>query len=120
MSKTIVIVGFGPGVSTAVADRFGAAGFAVALIARSEKRLAAAVAMLTAKGISAAAFRADAGDPVAVRAAIAQARAALGPVSVLHWNAFGGAEVAARRQLGGGNFRELEPAPGRYVREKCG
>ena len=93
MSKTIVIVGFGPGVSTAVADRFGAAGFAVALIARSEKRLAAAVAMLTAKGISAAAFRADAGDPVAVRAAIAQARAALGPVSVLHWNAFGGAEV---------------------------
>ena len=93
MSKTIVIVGFGPGVSTAVADRFGAAGFAVALIARSEKRLAAAVAMLTAKGISAGAFRADAGDPVAVRAAIAQARAALGPVSVLHWNAFGGAEV---------------------------
>jgi polyhydroxyalkanoate synthase len=31
---------------------------------------------------------------------------------------FAGAEVAARQQLGGGSYRELEPAPGRYVREK--
>ena len=31
----------------------------------------------------------------------------------------GGAEVGARRQLGGGNYREIEPAPGRYVRERC-
>ena len=40
-----------------------------------------------------------------------------------HWAdwlaAFGGPEVAARGQLGGGAYRELEPAPGRYVKEKC-
>jgi len=40
-----------------------------------------------------------------------------------HWAAwlapFAGAEVAARQQLGGEKHREIEPAPGRYVREKC-
>jgi polyhydroxyalkanoate synthase len=32
---------------------------------------------------------------------------------------YGGAEVAARSALGGGIHREIEPAPGRYVKEKC-
>lgn len=93
MSKTIVIVGFGPGISTAVARKFGAEGFSVALVSRNEERLAAGVAMLEAEGIAAAAFSADAGDPEATRAAIGEARAQLGPISVLHWNAFGGAEA---------------------------
>ena len=90
MSKTIVVVGFGPGVSTAVAEKFGAEGFSVALVARSAARLAAGVEALRAKGVKAAAFPADAGDPLAIRAAIAKARAELGPIGVLHWNAFGG------------------------------
>ena len=93
MSKTIVVVGFGPGVSTAVAEKFGAAGFSVALVARNERRLAAGVASLKAKGAAAAAFPADAGDLVAIRAAIGKARAAFGPITVIHWNAFGGAEA---------------------------
>jgi NAD(P)-dependent dehydrogenase (short-subunit alcohol dehydrogenase family) len=90
MSKTIVVVGFGPGVSAAVADRFAAEGFAVALVARSEARLAAGVAALKAKGVAAAAFAADAGDPAAIRQAIASARAELGPIAAIHWNAFNG------------------------------
>jgi polyhydroxyalkanoate synthase len=32
---------------------------------------------------------------------------------------FGGERVAAKNQLGGKGYREIEPAPGRYVREKC-
>jgi len=32
---------------------------------------------------------------------------------------YGEAEVAARSVLGGGTHREIEPAPGRYVKEKC-
>ncbi|MGH8634581.1 MAG: class I poly(R)-hydroxyalkanoic acid synthase [Burkholderiales bacterium] len=40
-----------------------------------------------------------------------------------HWGdwlaAFGGREVPARRQLGNAQHREIEPAPGRYVKEKC-
>jgi len=93
MSKTIVVVGFGPGISTAVARKFGAEGFHVALVGRSQARLEAGVALLTAEGITAAAFAADAGDPDAISQAIREARAALGPLAVLHWNAFGGAEA---------------------------
>jgi NADP-dependent 3-hydroxy acid dehydrogenase YdfG len=89
MSKTIVVVGFGPGISTSVAERFGAGGFAVALVARSEERLAAGVAALKAKGVSAVAFTGDAGDADSIRAAIGKARTALGPITVIHWNAFG-------------------------------
>jgi len=91
MAKTILVVGFGPGISSAVAEKFGASGFSVALVGRTEERLAAGVKALKAKGIEAAAFPADAGDPTAIRGAVAKARAALGPVHVIHWNAYGGA-----------------------------
>ena len=93
MSKTIVVVGFGPGISTAVADKFGAEGFCVALVARNQERLAAGVEALKAKGVAAAGFAADAGDPAAIGAAIAKARAKLGPIAVIHWNAFSGSEA---------------------------
>jgi short-subunit dehydrogenase len=56
MSKTIIIVGFGPGVSTAIAEKFGGERFSVALIARSQARLTAGVEALKAKGITAAAY----------------------------------------------------------------
>ena len=40
-----------------------------------------------------------------------------------HWSAWlaesGGAQIAARRQLGGNGYRNIEPAPGSYVKEKC-
>jgi short-subunit dehydrogenase len=89
MSKTIVVVGFGPGISTAVAETFGAKEFAVALVARNESRLAAGVEALKAKGIDAAAFPADASDPAAIRSAIAAVRAGMGDITVIHWNAYG-------------------------------
>lgn len=60
MAKTIVVVGFGPGNSTAVAEKFGTEGFSVALVGRNEDRLAAGVSALKARGIAAAAFPADA------------------------------------------------------------
>ncbi len=102
MSQTMVVFGFGPGVSTAVAERFGAEGFSVALVARSEAKLTAGVEMLRAKGVKAAAFPADAGDPEAVRGAIAKARAELGPIGVIQWNAFSGQGVS--------DFLAIDPA----------
>jgi NADP-dependent 3-hydroxy acid dehydrogenase YdfG len=93
MPKTIVVVGFGPGVSTAVAEKFAAQGFSVALVARNAERLAAGVEALKTKGVAAIAIPADAADPAAVAAAIERAHAELGPVSVIHWNAYGGAEA---------------------------
>jgi NAD(P)-dependent dehydrogenase (short-subunit alcohol dehydrogenase family) len=93
MGKTILVVGFGPGISTAVAEKFGSAAFSVALVARNQERLAAGVNALKAKGIAAAAFSAEASDPAAIRLAVGKARASLGPITVVHWNAYGGAEA---------------------------
>jgi NADP-dependent 3-hydroxy acid dehydrogenase YdfG len=90
MSKTLVICGYGPGISDAVARKFGAEGYRVALVARRADKLAAGVAALSEKGIQAAAFPTDLGDPAAVAATIAAVRAQLGPITVLHYNAYTG------------------------------
>ncbi len=39
MQKTIIVCGHGPGISNAVANKFGAKGFQVALVARSADKL---------------------------------------------------------------------------------
>jgi NADP-dependent 3-hydroxy acid dehydrogenase YdfG len=91
MAKTIIVGGFGPGISTAVAEKFGGQGFAVALVARNAARLTDGVKALEAKGIKAAAFPADLGDPAAVKTLIGQVRGKLGAISALHWNAYSGA-----------------------------
>jgi NADP-dependent 3-hydroxy acid dehydrogenase YdfG len=89
MAKTILVGGFGPGISTAVAERFGREGFSVALVARNAERLAAGVKSLEAKGIQASAFPADLADPAAVQSVVAAVRQKFGRISVLHWNAYG-------------------------------
>jgi NAD(P)-dependent dehydrogenase (short-subunit alcohol dehydrogenase family) len=93
MPKTIVVVGFGPGNSAAVAEKFGTEGFSVALVSRNQERLASGVAALKDRGIAAAAFPADATDPAAIGAAIRNVRVELGPITAIHWNAYGGTEA---------------------------
>ena len=90
MAKTILIAGYGPGISNAVAEKFGAEGFQVALVARNEERLAAGVKALAAKGVKAAAFPADFSDPATVKSTIGKVRAALGPITVLDWGLYKG------------------------------
>ncbi|HYQ16013.1 MAG TPA: SDR family NAD(P)-dependent oxidoreductase [Polyangiaceae bacterium] len=88
MAKTIIVGGYGPGISAALAEKFGSAGFTVALVARSADKLNEGVKALTAKGISAAAFPGDLGSPAAVKAIIGQVRDKFGPISALHWNGY--------------------------------
>ena len=90
MPKTILVCGYGSGISDAVAKKFGAEGFSVALVARGADKLAAGVAALEAKGVKAAGFPTDLGDPEAVEALVGKVREALGPVTVIHWNAYAG------------------------------
>jgi len=106
MAKTVVVCGYGPGVSSAVAQRFGREGFAVALVARDAKRLAAGAAALEARGVRAAAFPADLSDEAAVVRMVETVRAELGAITVLHWNAYAGgagdllrADTAATRAI---------------------
>ena len=91
MAKTIIVGGYGSGISAAVAEKFGSQGFAVALVARNAERVAEGVRSLQAKGVTAAAFPADLSSPEAVKILIGQVREQLGPISALHWNAYSGA-----------------------------
>ncbi len=86
--KTILVCGHGPGISDAVAKKFGAEGFQVALVARRAEKLEEAVKALEAKGITAKAFPANLGDPSAVKALVKAVRSSLGPITVVHWNAY--------------------------------
>jgi NAD(P)-dependent dehydrogenase (short-subunit alcohol dehydrogenase family) len=90
MSKTIIVCGYGPGISKAVAEKFGAEGFSVALVGRNADKLGAGVKALEAKGVKAAAITADFGDPASAREAVKKARAALGPITALEWSAYDG------------------------------
>jgi NADP-dependent 3-hydroxy acid dehydrogenase YdfG len=88
MAKTLIVCGHGPGISDAVARKFGAEGFSVALAARSQNKLTAAAAALEAKGVRAAAFPTNLADPAAVESLVAGARSKLGPIAAIHWNAY--------------------------------
>lgn len=90
MAKSIIVAGYGPGISQAVATRFGAEGFRVALVARNGERIARAAADLTAAGTPAQGFAADLSKPGEVTAVVNTIRAAHGATTVLHWNAYGG------------------------------
>lgn len=88
MAKTILIAGFGTGISLALAEKFGAEGFAVALAARTADRLGEGVKALEAKGIRAAAFQVDLTDLKAIPGLIQSVREKLGPIDVVEWNAY--------------------------------
>jgi NADP-dependent 3-hydroxy acid dehydrogenase YdfG len=88
MSGVIVVGGYGPGISDSVARRFGREGLAVALVGRTEERLAKANAAFEQQKIRAKPFRCDLGDTDAVRTMLARVRSSLGPISVVHWNAY--------------------------------
>jgi NAD(P)-dependent dehydrogenase (short-subunit alcohol dehydrogenase family) len=81
-----VVAGAGPGNGAALARRFAAAGYAVALLARNRGNLDAILGELeTARG-----YACDVGDAASVEAAFADIRRDLGPVEVLLYNAGSG------------------------------
>ncbi len=90
MDQTIVVCGYGPGISEAVARKFGGEGYRVALVARTKDKVERGAAALAEAGIEAKGFACDLGDPSAVRELIAAVRASLGPIGVVHWNAYAG------------------------------
>lgn len=85
MSKTIAIIGAGPGVGMAVARRFGSNGFKVALLARSQAKLEKLVASLSAEGITAAGFAADVMDREGLATALQQVINRFGSIDVLEY-----------------------------------
>ncbi len=92
----LVVVGAGPGIAAATAQRFGADGYDVGLIARREEPLAEIGGSLQAAGTTVRWTTADAGDPAALTAAIEELAAQAGPVDVLLYNAVAGRQGSPR------------------------
>ncbi len=80
----MAVVGAGPGLGAAVARRFGAEGFSVALVARSREKLDKLAGDLP--GVAARGFVADVRDTGALGAALDRAAEELGPVEVLQYS----------------------------------
>lgn len=88
MSKGVcVVVGVGPGNGAAIADRFAANGYQVALCARDKERLNEIAASIRGS----TPFVYDVRDPQAAPGVFAQIRQQLGPIDVLVYNAGAGA-----------------------------
>jgi NAD(P)-dependent dehydrogenase (short-subunit alcohol dehydrogenase family) len=80
-----VIIGAGPGIGLAVARRFAAESFSIALIARNADR---AQQVATEAGLSdAKTYSANAGNPESLRSALDAVTSDLGPVDVVVYNA---------------------------------
>jgi NAD(P)-dependent dehydrogenase (short-subunit alcohol dehydrogenase family) len=98
MSQPVcVVTGVGPGTGSALARRFAAGGYRVAMLARNAERLAA----LEADIPNAKAFPCDVADPARIDAAITDVEATLGKPEVLIHNAVRGVF---------GNFLDIDPA----------
>lgn len=94
-SPLAIVAGVGPGIGAAVARRFAAEGFRVAMIARDEHRLAGLAAPILAAGGTAAAYAADLSVHSEVRNVVAQIVREHGAPAVLVWNAALWAEISA-------------------------
>jgi len=91
-----LITGVGPGTGSALARKFAVGGYRVALLARSEGRLAALEKELS----NARGYRCDVSDPAQVEAAASAVERDLGNHGVVIHNAVGGAF---------GTFLEIDP-----------
>ena len=94
--RVCLITGAGPGTGAALARRFAADGYRVALLARDAARLEKLAGVLP----GAVAFPADVADLAALRATLGRVRAQLGAPSVLLHNAVAG---------GFGTFESVTP-----------
>ncbi|MHA7280464.1 SDR family NAD(P)-dependent oxidoreductase [Arthrobacter sp. MDT2-2] len=83
---TLAIIGAGRGLGAAVARRFGAEGFSVALISRSQGKVDALAEDLGREGIHARGFAADVRNPESIAAALEAATETLGPIEVLQYS----------------------------------
>lgn len=93
--KACIITGVGPGTGSALARRFAAGGYQIALLARTESRLRELAAELP----GARAYPCDVADEAQIVETLARIASELGPASVLIHNAVGGAF---------GDFQEIE------------
>lgn len=87
MSGALLIVGAGPGIGLATAERFGREGWTIVLAARNSRSLGPMVARLVGAGINAHALVVDATDPAALQAGLRTANRMSGGLTAVLYNA---------------------------------
>lgn len=87
MSGAILIVGAGPGIGLAAAERFGRQGWTVVLAARNPRTLDTMVARLVGQGVNAHGLVLDATDAAAVQSALRNADRLTGGLTTVLYNA---------------------------------
>ncbi len=90
----LLVIGAGPGISSATARRFGRAGYDVGLVARREEALVELHDDLRADGVGSGWAPADAGDPASLTAAVRSLVDTFGPADVLLYNVSVGRQAA--------------------------
>ena len=85
--KVVAVLGAGPGLGVAIAQRFAREDFAVALMARREESLSAVREEIEGAGGTALAISADAADPTSVGRAFDEVREELSDPEVFVYNA---------------------------------
>ena len=83
-----VVVGLGPGLSSALVQRFAAGGYRVVAFARNPEKSEATVAGWRSQGLTVEARAADAADFVGLARAMSQAASEYGPAEILLYNAY--------------------------------
>ncbi|XAS74234.1 SDR family NAD(P)-dependent oxidoreductase [Micrococcaceae bacterium Sec5.1] len=86
MNTTIAVIGAGPGLGMASARRFGAEGFNVALLSRTQEHVDTLAAELADAGINARGYAADVRDNDSLSIAIDRAGDELGIIEILHYS----------------------------------
>ncbi|MEM7543408.1 MAG: SDR family NAD(P)-dependent oxidoreductase [Pseudomonadota bacterium] len=90
MAKPVcILVGGGEGLGQALAGKFAAEGFDMALMSRSQEGSGAAIKAASEAGAKAEFFPVDARDPQTIEAACAASAEKLGPASVVIYNVRG-------------------------------
>jgi len=87
MTKSIAVLGAGPGLGQAVAHRYAREGYAVAVVGRRREPLDRLVGQLTGDGARAFAIAADLADTGAIPALAERIRTAVGDPEVLYYGA---------------------------------
>jgi short-subunit dehydrogenase len=87
MTRSIAVIGAGPGLGQAVAHRYARAGYAVAVVARRRDALDRLARQLTGTGAQAHAIPADLTDTRAIPELAERIRAAVGDVDTLYYGA---------------------------------
>ncbi|MFF5289246.1 SDR family NAD(P)-dependent oxidoreductase [Paractinoplanes globisporus] len=87
MTKSIAVLGAGPGLGQAVAHRYAREGYAVAIVARRQEPLDRLAEQLTREGARAHAIAADLADTAAIPALAERIRTAVGDPDALYYGA---------------------------------